>query len=175
MVSHRETIKTAWHQDLQAMDLPVVDPLKDEGVWAIIDDACNSCCHGEMWRRNAEKKWARIGFQWQWIHKEAKKFNGLGSKKTSGKMEIPLALKLEESGMILPGAVSTHEIPEAEHPMLLSQSCQAQLGITKNMRTGKITLDDYEGQKLLVARQSGTGLFMIRIDHLFMYQYMRHA
>ena len=59
--------------------------------------------------------------------------------------------------------------------MLLSQSCQAQLGITKNMRTGKITLDDYEGQKLLVARQSGTGLFMIRIDHLFMYQYMRHA
>ena len=57
--------------------------------------------------------------------------------------------------------------------MLLSQSCQAQLGITKNMRTGKITPDDYDGQALLVARQTGIGLFMIRIDHLKPYQYIR--
>ena len=31
---------------------------------------------------------------------------------------------------------------------------------------GSITLDDYDAQSLEVARQVGTGLFMIRIDHL---------
>ena len=34
----------------------VVDPIADDGVWAIIDDGCNSCCHGEVWRQNAEAK-----------------------------------------------------------------------------------------------------------------------
>ena len=34
------------------------------------------------------------------------------------------------------------------------------------MRGGSITLDDYDAQSLEVARQVGTGLFMIRIDYL---------
>eukprot|EP00974_Lingulodinium_polyedra_P027992 2703689-Lingulodinium_polyedra.AAC.1 len=37
--------------------------------------------------------------------------------------------------------------------------------MTKCMRTGEITLDDY-GQQLEVVRQSGSGLFVVRIDHL---------
>ena len=38
--------------------------------------------------------------------------------------------------------------------------------MTKRVRDGSITLDDYDAQPLEVARQVGTGLFMIRIDHL---------
>ena len=38
--------------------------------------------------------------------------------------------------------------------------------MTKRVRDGSITLDDYDAQSLEVARQVGTGLFMIRIDHL---------
>ena len=37
--------------DNQTLSLRVVDPIADEGVWATIDDGCNSCCHGEVWRQ----------------------------------------------------------------------------------------------------------------------------
>ena len=36
-------------KDNETLNLRVVDPIADEGVWAIIDDGCYSCCHGEMW------------------------------------------------------------------------------------------------------------------------------
>ena len=48
--------------DKQTLTLRVVDPIEDEGVWAIIDDGCNSCCHGEVWRQNAEAKMKVSGF-----------------------------------------------------------------------------------------------------------------
>ena len=48
----------------------------------------------------------------------------------------------------------------------MSQACQAKLGMTKLVRDGSITLDDYDAQSLEVVRQVGTGLFMIRIDHM---------
>lgn len=55
--------------------------------------------------------------------------------------------------------------------MLLSQSCQAKLGVTKNMREGTTILEDY-GEELEVVRQAGTGLFMMRIDHLLTEDYI---
>ena len=36
-------------RDNQTLNLRVVDPIENEGVWAIIDDGCNSCCHCEVW------------------------------------------------------------------------------------------------------------------------------
>ena len=36
-------------EETQNMKLRVVDPLEDEGVWVIVDDAWNSCCHGSEW------------------------------------------------------------------------------------------------------------------------------
>ena len=39
--------------DNQTLHSRVVDPIGDEGVWALIDDGCNSCCHGEVWRHTA--------------------------------------------------------------------------------------------------------------------------
>ena len=57
-------------------------------------------------------------------------------------------------------------ILEKTHPLLVSQACQANLGMTKRVGDGSITLDDYDAQTLEVARQVETGLFMISIDHL---------
>ena len=48
----------------------------------------------------------------------------------------------------------------------MSKTCQAKFGMTKCLRDVSITLDDYDAQSLEVARQAGTGLFMIRTDHL---------
>ena len=55
---------------------------------------------------------------------------------------------------------------ENSHGHTVSQTCQAKLGMTKRVREGSVTFDDYDAQALDVARQVGTGLFMIRIDHL---------
>ena len=44
--------------------------------------------------------------------------------------------------------------------------------MTKRVRDGSITLDDYGAQSLEVAPQVETGLFMIRIDHLIYNDYM---
>ena len=77
-----------------------------------------------------------------------------------------MAVKLEESGRIIPGCVHTHEIPVKSHPLLLSLACQAKLGRVKHVCHGSISLDDCGGQKLEVVRQAGTGLFTSRSEHL---------
>ena len=74
--------------------------------------------------------------------------------------------------MVIPGCVHSHEILEKTHPLFVSQACQAKLGMTKRVRDGSITLDDYDAQSLEVARQVGTGLFMMRIDHLICNDYV---
>ena len=49
------------YKDNQTLNLRVVDPNADEGVWAMKDDGCTSCCHGEVWRQNAETKMKVLG------------------------------------------------------------------------------------------------------------------
>ena len=63
----------------QTLNLRVVDPIADEGDWAIIDDGCNSCCHGEVWRHNAEAKMKVLRLQHIWVHRKATTFNGVGT------------------------------------------------------------------------------------------------
>ena len=53
--------------------------------------------------------------------------------------------------MVIPGFVHSHEIPEKTHLLSVSQACQAKLGMTKRVRDGSITLDDYDAQSLEVA------------------------
>ena len=61
--------------DNEALSLRVLDPIADDGVSAIIDDGCNGCYDGEVWRQNAEAKMKVLGlhpaqegnyFQWRW-------------------------------------------------------------------------------------------------------------
>ena len=119
-----------------------------------------------MWRQNAEVKMKVLGLHPIWLYRKATTLNGVQTSTTSGKLKMPMAIRLQESDLVVLGYVHSHEIPEKTHPLLLSQACQAKLGMTKRVREGSITLDDYDSQSMEVARQEGTGLCMIRIDHL---------
>ena len=44
------------HEEQGTTKLRIVDPFADEGVWAIVDDGCNSCTHSTAWRKNAQEK-----------------------------------------------------------------------------------------------------------------------
>ena len=156
-------------RDNQTLNLRVVDPIADEGVWAMRDDGCNSCC--EAWRQNAETKKVS-GLRPVWLHKKATTVNGVGTSNTSEMLKIPMATRPQESDMVIPRCVHSHEILEKIHLLSVSQACQAKLGMTKRVRDGSVTLDDYDAQSFEVARQAGIGLFMIRIDHLIYNDYV---
>ena len=51
-VSIRERLMHS--EDYETLSLRAVDPMAYDGVRAIIDDGWNSCCHGEVWRKNSE-------------------------------------------------------------------------------------------------------------------------
>ena len=170
-VSFRE--QPTHFNDNHTLNLRVVDPIADEGVWAMIDDGCISCCHGDVWRQNAEAKMKVSRLQPIWVHRKATTFDGVGTSTTSGKLKISM-VRVQESDMVKPGFVHSHEIQKKTHLLSLSPGCQAKLGMTKRVRDGSITLDDNEAQSLEVVRQVGTGLFMIRIDHLIYNVYVRN-
>ena len=107
---------TQHFDDNQALSLRVVDPIEDDGVWAIIDDGCNSCCHGEVWQQSAEAKMKVLGLHPIWLHRKATTFIGVGTSMTSGKLNISMTIRLQESDMVRPGCVHPHEIPEKTHP-----------------------------------------------------------
>ncbi len=100
-------------------------------------------------------------------------FKGGGNAQTAGKLHVPFATKLVESGMIIPGGMDSHELPTADHPMLISQSVQARLGMIRDIRNGIIWLQDSDNQTLEVVRHYKTGLFMIRIDHVLVDDYKK--
>lgn len=52
----------------QQNNLRVVDPTQDERVWAIIDNACNSCRHGRSSREDADRQFEQSGFRLKWLH-----------------------------------------------------------------------------------------------------------
>ena len=91
-VSIRELPKHS--EDNQTLSLRAVDSIADDGVWVIIDDGCDSCCHGEVWRQNAEAKMNVVGLHPIWQHKKATTFNGVGTSTTNGKPKIPMGVTL---------------------------------------------------------------------------------
>ena len=62
------------------------------------------CCHGEVWRQNAEAKMKVLRFRIVWLHRKATTFNGVGTSTTSGKLKIPMVFRMQESDKEIPGA-----------------------------------------------------------------------
>ena len=58
-----------------------------------------------------------LGFRPIWVHRKATTFNSVGTSTTSGKLNV-----LQESDMVMPGCVHSHEIQETTHPLLVSQA-----------------------------------------------------
>ena len=151
--------------DNQTLNLRVVDPIAYDGVWVIIDGGCNSCCYGEVWRQHAQAKMKVLGLQLYLAAQECNYFQWRWDEHNQREVKKnPMAIRLEEFDMVIPGCVHSHEIPEKTHLLLVSQACQEKLGMT-SVRDGSITLDGYDAQSLEVARQMETALFMIMIDH----------
>jgi len=172
-ITSPKAAETKWHKDCCTMKLRVVDPIKDEHVWPMVDECCNSCTHGEHWRKDAERKWAKLGFAPYLKDSTGTHFSGVGENTSSGKWKFPMSFQLQESGEVLPGGADSHEMPKTWHPMLISQAAQAKLGFIKNSRTGTICMEDYNMQTIEVVRHAKTGLFMVRIDHLHPHMYAR--
>ena len=153
-------------------ELPVVDIYKDPGIWICMDEGCNSNCHGEGWAINAQKKFEKIAhynpvdpYQMKWIHQRSRCFDGIGNAKvyTHGKRMLPVCMKLINSGYLLPTTLESHE-QEGWHPLLLSDKSQGCLGMIKDMRTGRVYLQDYDDY-LPIYRAAGSGLKVICISH----------
>ena len=101
--------------DHQTLNLRVVDPAADEGVWAIADDGCNSCSHGQQ---NAETKMKVWGLRPTCLYRKATISNGVGTSTTNKKLKIPIITRLQKSDLVIPGCVRSHEIPEKTHPFV---------------------------------------------------------
>ena len=161
------------HEDDQQLQTRrVVDPILDERVWAIVDDGCNSCCHGELWRRNAENKTHHKGLRAVWLHRKVTTFNGSGNEHNKWRTEVANGCEIWRHlvSSFHSRFACTHEMPEKSHPLLLSQACPAKLGTVKRvldlMVPSHWTI--YGGRKPEVVRQAGTGLFMSRIGHVIL-------
>ena len=74
--------------DVQTTRLRVVDPYRDPHIWAIVDDACNSCAHGEFWMKDAIEKWKKLGHSPVLKSDEQTSFSGLGQNTTQGQYWI---------------------------------------------------------------------------------------
>ena len=131
------------HEDVGAMNLPVVDPYNSPYVWCIVDEGCNACTHSKRWMDDARRKWRKLGFDAYQVSSTPTTFNGVGTGLTTGRHKIPIGLRLEETGLILPGGLESHEMDEGGHVMLLSQAVQATLGFLKSVRNGTIVMDPY--------------------------------
>ena len=94
-VSFRE--RPMHFNDNQSLTLRVVDPIEDDGVWAIID----SCCHVEVWRQNAEAKMKVLGLHPTSLHKKATTFNGTGRSTKNGRPNIPTGVILKAVFLVL--------------------------------------------------------------------------
>ena len=52
-----------------------------------MDDECNSCCHGEVLRHNAETEMKVLGLHPIWVHRKATTFNGFWNEHDEWKVK----------------------------------------------------------------------------------------
>ena len=58
-------------------DMPMVDIYKDKGIYAVLDEGCNSTVQGDVWARHAEAKLESLGFTSKFEASPPKCFKGL--------------------------------------------------------------------------------------------------
>ena len=176
MISHhRENAQKLLDDDLtvaiehmtitqETMPRRTVNVHEDEGIWILLDEGCNSNCHGKEWAKNAEKKLSKYGLEFKWMNRTTKHTKVLVQTKvrTYGKRCMPASIKLN-NGKVIKCTLESHE-QEGKHPVLLSKPSQAELGLVKNMRKNTCYLMDY-GEEVEMCRAHDTGLDCICISN----------
>ena len=58
--------------------LPLVDPLEDhDNIWVMLDEGCNTTCHGRRWRQNAESVLSKHGLRMLRVSDASGSFRGI--------------------------------------------------------------------------------------------------
>ena len=115
--------------------LPVVDIYDSPGVFAVLDEGCNSTVHGTEWIANAARKLSNLGYSTRFSSNAARTFKGLsGETEILGGRRIPFSIMGLDGEARVPGVLESHEI-KGTAPLLLWLYAQAQLGISKDLRT----------------------------------------
>ena len=130
-----------------------VDPILSEYVYAIVDEGCNSCCHGKLWALNAIAKFEKLGYRFDMIDNNPRMISGIGEGRSNGRFAIPFAIR-SIGGQTIAGVTISHQIEDANHPILLSIDMQSKLGFIKDVRAGTIKLLDYPDERLEIVRQA---------------------
>ena len=144
--------------------LPLVDPLEDhDNIWVMLDEGCNTTCHGRRWRQNAESVLSKHGLRMLRVSDASGSFRGIGSSRCTGKFKLPFALGLRPDG-VLNGDLESSELENDEVLCLLSLQDQTQLGLCKDLRSGRVTLTDFPNVWLPVARHVRTGLLLLNVS-----------
>ena len=66
-------------------DLPFVDIFQHEGIWACLDEGCNSNCHGTGWRENVVSKLQMrrlspyMPGNAEWVSRQQRVYSGIGN------------------------------------------------------------------------------------------------
>ena len=97
-------------------DLHVVDPLESPYVWAIVDEGCNMCCHGEHWMTDAVEKWKWSSYSPVLVDQRNPIIKGIGEVATIGKYALPFGIQTLKDKRRIPGIVQSHMIKGASHP-----------------------------------------------------------
>eukprot|EP00435_Cladocopium_sp_Y103_P073901 s140_g45.t1 len=156
--------------DLTPMDvihvgpaLRVIDIWNDEGVWAVLDEGCNSTVCGSEWMTRAIASYATVGYDVVKLSDEPKPFKGLsGVTKTNASFRIPFALTFVNDSQKLPGIMETHVI-DGKVPLLLSQHAQAAMNLVKMMGESKCTVG-VDGPEVELCRVKESGLLCINLS-----------
>ena len=129
-----ETAEKEWKES-DYSNLRTVNVYKDEGIWILLDEGCNSNCHGKEWAKNTEEKLRKYpGIEFSWVNKAVKQYQGIGTTKvkTYGKRCMPASIKLSK-GRVVKCSLEWHE-QDGRQPVLLSGPSQAELGLMKDVR-----------------------------------------
>lgn len=73
-------ISTAFVSATGRDSVPVTDPHKDDGIWAVLDDGCNNNTHGARWSQNAQMKLNQEKVNKHWEHRRSRKCRGIGGE-----------------------------------------------------------------------------------------------
>ena len=121
--------------------LRTVNIFTDKHVWGVLDEGCNSTCHGDEWRKNANEKFARRG---EWAEGKTvpnarrKYFQGIGDGVSNGKWRFCMGIPLHKRKSIVHNVFDSHELPGTEgkpnwNPLLISRRAQGKLGLVKDL------------------------------------------
>ena len=65
--------------------LPLVDPYEDhDNVWVMLDEGCNSTCHGSRWHAHTTKLLSKHGLKMEKLDHLGGQFRGVGAARVLG-------------------------------------------------------------------------------------------